>query len=307
MQERQDIEKSTGEQAPETLADKKKSRTFGNKVFDWAVWPPIQWIGVWGLALLVGNSAQNGSGVLNKWFNASVNWLKPKFQLFDKPFAKKIWGSGSGSKEWASATTLLTALWMGSNSFLPVTKYFEDRRGAISSWFDKAFHKPPQNSDTMQKEPKQTWSSLIKGRLSGTVFGYLAFIALGPGRAIKVQNALGDKAANIFMKWRPHADRGKVNKWANLAIFDLLFTCLAAAVHYFTSRTFARKSANNITAAENTVIVADNVELDSESQGKPMANKELRSKKAEQKQHVNWVSGEEIRRYAETANTIVAP
>lgn len=315
MQEKEEIElKEEGTAAgtsapavsikPAEKKETKKSRSFGNKMFDFMVWPAVQWLGVWGLSFLIANRAQSGNGKLNKWFTAFENWLKPRLSVMDKPTAKQIWGSETNSQKWATDTALFTALWMGGHVSVPIIKFFEDRRQHISSWFDKAFHKIPVDADAIRTEPKQTWTSVIKGRLSVSAMNYATFIGLGPGRSQKVQDVIGGKATDLFMKIRPQANREKVRTLANLAVFDLLFTALGAAVHYSTSRIFARKGE----ARKHNLIAGDSIaepetqEADTKQQGIPKVREELKSRKPAQNQKEGWATGEEAKRLNESTN-----
>lgn len=318
MQEQNDIDKGAKDEPAADIAAVtpptpkeyvKKNRSFGNKMFDWVIWPAVQWVGVWGLSLLIANRAQSGSGLLNKWFNQLEGWLKPRLTSLDSPAAQKIWGKDTSSQQWAKGTALFTALWMGGNASLPIIKYFEDRRQRISSWFDRKFNKVAKDENTIKEEPKQTWASVTKGRLSVSLLNYATFIGLGPGRSQKVQDAIGNKATDAYMKLRPHADRERVSTLANLAVFDLLFTALGAAVHYSTSRLFARHDAthkHNIIAGDS-VIVPEPAEAEAEQQEKPKAREELKGKKPEQKQKEGWIAGEEAKKQAEAVNVNLRP
>ncbi len=287
-------------------AGEKKVRSFGNKAFDWAVWPAVQWIGVWGLSLFLANKAQNGSGILNKWYKSAVDWLTPKFHMFNSPLAKKIWGKDTGAKQWAGATTLFTALFMGGNLSLPVIKFMENRRDSISAWFDRVFHKTPEDPDKIKQEPKQTWGSVIKGRLSSAFLGYSVFFALGPGKAAKVQDMVGGAATNAFMKIRPQANRNSVNKWANLAVFDLFFTAIAASFHYVMSRLFARSNDNKKKAGQkecpepvtpSSFERGENIARYSEKEG-------LKRKTPQPRPQEGWARGEETRKNTEISHTV---
>ncbi|MEI7668767.1 MAG: hypothetical protein WCJ33_01635, partial [Pseudomonadota bacterium] len=81
------------------IAPKEKQRSFGNKMFDGVFYPLVQWVGVWGASIVIGNAAQNGNGLLNRMFNASVDSLTNKLGGFAE-ISQKLWNKGS-AKDWA--------------------------------------------------------------------------------------------------------------------------------------------------------------------------------------------------------------
>ncbi|MEI7670069.1 MAG: hypothetical protein WCJ33_08310, partial [Pseudomonadota bacterium] len=137
--------------------------------------------------------------------------------------------------------TLITALGAGGTLLLPITKWLEDRREKISAFFDKIAGKEVKE---ITPEAEQTWESLGKGRLVSWGTVYAIFIALGPNIVDFVQKKVGGFATNIFTSIFKNSDKEKVGKWADLAVFDLLFTAVSASITYIFSRKVAEHNMN---------------------------------------------------------------
>lgn len=204
---------------------------------------------------------------------------------------------------------MIAALSTGGYLSLPFIKFFEDRRLKISTWIDKKLGKTPVEELSAKPEPKQTWGSIIKGRLTAVALDYIAFAFVGPRHMNKVQDAVGGTATNLYMKVAPDADRVKVRKWADLAVLDLFFTAVVTGFHFFASRFYAKgkelEKAYKIVEAEEAVKKAEKkAELQKDSldeiSSRPRASDDLKSTRLKpqsdkaRKMAGSWVAGEEL-------------
>jgi len=295
--------------APDRQQDKhtpKLARSSGNIKLDMALWGGIQGVGIWLFSLVVADWAQSGKGFLNKGFEAGRTWLTPRLGKFaENKTSQKIWGSSK--EQWASSIVLTLALSLGGTILLPVTKYFEDRRTQIATWIDKKLGHDDIDPSQIRPEPKQTWGSMIKGRLMSLGLGYAIFAALGPRRAGNVQNAVGDVATNAILKVRPNANSQTIRKWSDLAVFDLILTTLTAGTAYVGSRFSASKhmeqkssvaeAVSQSAATGETVIIPPH----DESAHIPVEPKTTRIPQPQS----SWQQGQEMRKQAATTATAV--
>jgi len=236
--------------------DKKKVRSFGNKAFDWAVWSSL-YLSIWAFSLAFANKAQNGSGTLNKWFRLAQDKLEPKLKGFaNSKVSSKLWGSSE--KEWAGAAVLFAALSLGGTFFLPIIKYFEDRRQKIAAKIERIFGKNSDNPDNFKKEPKQTWGSIVKGRIAVIFIAFTTFVVAGPQRIGNLQDVVGGWATDAYIKTVKNANKDDVRKWANVAVFDILLTAIGAGVHYAISRVIAIRKTEKAEVALANAIIAEN-------------------------------------------------
>lgn len=290
-----------------TKTAQKKRRTFGNKVFDLTVWPSIQWFGVWVMSLVVADRAKNKTGIANQWFEKATSWVTTELKKFgtDNENPRKIFGRQTSYKEdWAKGLVLIFALSLGGSMLVPVTKFLEDRRQRIASWIDKHFGKNALEEDLARPEPKQTWGSMLKGRLAALTTVYGAFLLVGPSTMDAIQKRFGKNVTDEVMKAGPIAKRfseKRVGQLAELAVFDLFFTAITASFHYLVSRITASKKQEKLLRSEVDTVKSAVAVLKEEEKNLEHIESAQDTKQPSQEQSSKpWSTNEKIIRPQET-------
>lgn len=160
-------------------AHPKRPKTWGEHLFNASTYAGVTWIVNEGISTVFGNAIDPASatkattGRWNGKFNAAVDWMH----------------ANANPMKWERSTMNrgMRVLWlcMGGNLLVPVVKYLEDNKGSLVRRADKVLeNRVGQDAvalerahKEMDEAPKQSWGSLIKGRL--VVMG----LALGLGLA----------------------------------------------------------------------------------------------------------------------------
>lgn len=238
------MEKSELNKADATLTQvpsaPEKKRTVGNIIYDFGVFGSIAWLGVAALSAFSAHESMHGKNPAFGWLRTindkAYSGLK---NLFSKTVLK---GAAKETIDgYAKGTTMFLTLGMGGNALMAPIKWLEDHRQRNAAVIDNVLGTTPPDPDTIAHEPKQTWKSVLSGRLMSWGTSYLAFLAMGPKITGNISNWFGEKATQAFLKMKPSASPKTVRKWADIAAFDVLFTIITAALTYGLSRSIAKK------------------------------------------------------------------
>lgn len=228
----------------QSIASREKKRTIGNIIYDFGVFGTIAWLGVAALSAFSAHEAQYGK---NKYFG----WLRTINDKASSGITKMLSttilkdASPKTIEGYAKGTTMFLTLGMGGNALMAPIKWLEDNRQSNAALIDKALGTTPPDPETVAHEPKQTWKSVLSGRLISWGTSYLAFLAMGPALTGKISNWFGDHTTKAWMKMKPASNPQTVRKWADIAAFDVLFTVITASLTYMCSRSIAQKNENH--------------------------------------------------------------
>lgn len=225
------------QEQPLTAEERKQRRTLGLKLFDVLLYP------------ILNNFIVFGTSVAATYFTSRGNdhggWIGK--QLYNRgvkteSFFKNTFGMNKDSAEMAKIVT-----WSFADGALlsPVVKLFEDRRERIGKWIDDKLGTTPQNLSVYEAEPKQTWGSVLKGRVAAGMVVLPTAIAFDiSGVNKKLFNERGEKLGQwikdhpkIASKFGP-ADIPEV---ARISIFEAVYTSICTGALYMFSRKFARQ------------------------------------------------------------------
>lgn len=143
----------------------KRKKTRGEHVFNAAVYGGIMWGANEVISTIIGRGVIKGEGVLE----TATRAMTSKPELLKKGFDKITLGRPN-----ILQALKIFVLTIGGNLLVPVTKYVEDRKGIIVRWIDSFLEsKDPKHAERlehahveMDNAPKQSWSTLWKGRLT---------------------------------------------------------------------------------------------------------------------------------------------
>jgi len=217
-------------------------RTWGNKIFDLAVWPTIAFGAVYGLSTwAVKKISDKASFVSKEIYTPLAENLTRIIPLKEVEKANPALKISAGGENMAK---ILISFAVGTVLMAPI-KLLEDRRGKVSHWIDKKLETVPSDPDHYAREPKQSWRSVLGGRLV-TFLSVLGIgTAVGGERTKKVENA-----ASRFIQgqWKKHINQevsaeklAEIDKWTKANAFEMFYTSLCAGMVYVLSRAFARK------------------------------------------------------------------
>lgn len=213
----------------------KKKRTFGNKVYDFLVFAPVAWGGVWVSSAATGYQAIHGKNKNFEWLRkmqSSVGkWIHSTLK---NTVMKK--SSPENVKGMAQNLSFTFILGMGSHALMAPIKWLEDHRQSNAAKIDKAFGTTPPDAQAIKDEPKQSWGSVFAGRMASWATAFVALAAMGPKFTKKLNDGFGTWAAKKWMNSHPNSNPKKVQNWANLLAFDALGTVVTALVTYGFSR-----------------------------------------------------------------------
>lgn len=261
----------TSATAPEH-PQQKRTRTAGEKVFDWSVYGGISFIANEVLSGKIQNQATEESGKLYPLYKKTVNGLH---RLFRQEATPQRW------QNWIKRPADVFIMTLGGTLLVPVVKFLEAHKSELVRFYDRTFHSQSvaDESDTraahaaMDSEPKQTWWSLWKARLVVIPAAIIADFAIGGKDALstklfdkdnrwssmhRINVQLVRKIAGYFgtpeikSAILSNANHTKYrfeiqNNEGNLALtgrtygFLLILSAALAAGFYLTSRIFARR------------------------------------------------------------------
>lgn len=230
-------QEKSGEVAKESapVPESKKRRTFGNKIYDFLVFAPVAWGGVWVSSAATGYQALHGTNKnfdwLRKMNNAVGGWIH-------KTLATTVMKNSEPENVKGMAQNLgfTFILGMGSHALMVPIKWLEDHRQSNAARIDKILGTTPPDAQTIKDEPKQSWGSVFAGRMASWATAFVALAAMGPKFTKKLNDGFGAWAAKKWIGSHPGSNPKKVQNWANLLAFDAIGTLVTAAVTYAFSR-----------------------------------------------------------------------
>ncbi len=213
-------------------------RSLGLKAFDVFLYPILTNFAVFGISVgatyLTSKGKQHGK--IGEWFQKRGDWMTGKFQNM---------GMSHGQADMAKMVFFSFA---DGSLMAPVVKKFEDNREPIGKWIDCNLGSGALDESVYAAEPKQTWGSVLGGRLATCAIVVPTAVALdktglndvmftNPGR--KLGEAITKKPG--LMKMFGKLDVPELSK---IAFFEYFYTSVCTAGLYFASRFMSRATAD---------------------------------------------------------------
>lgn len=229
--------------------EEKQERTPGLKAFDIFLYPFLTNFAVFGMSvaatyLTVKGKDKDATGKLKfgkfgEFMAQRGDWLKDKF---------KAVGMNDSS---ANMARMVFFSFADGSLMAPVVKLFEDKREKIGKGIDEALGTVPEDLSVYKEEPKQSWWSVLGGRL--------ATVSIVVPVAVALDN-YEHKGRNLNQKFFTDFGENKIGGWlskkpklverfkkfdlkalSGIAVFEAFYTSVCTAGLYFSSRFFARK------------------------------------------------------------------
>lgn len=148
------------------------------------------------------------------------------------------------SKESAGMTKMVFFSFLDGTFIAPFVKLFEDRREKIGKWIDDKLGTTPANLAVYESEPKQTWGSVIKGRVVTVVPVAITAAVLDK---TNLNNFFFRKPGEFVGKWMSSTSlqrrfpRTDFPELMRTTFFEGFYTSVCTTGLYYASRIFARQ------------------------------------------------------------------
>lgn len=247
---------------PDNLKVKTKPRrTAGLKAFDAILYPFLSNVAVFMVSVVATYLTSHGDkvgGGVGKWFHARGEWLTNKLTKRDM------------SEDQADMIKMVFFSFADGSLMAPLIKLLEDRREKIAKRLDKMFGTLPEDESVYKAEPKQTWGSVLLGRLATVSIVVPVAVALdkwkiddtkieinpktGEEEEVKKNmndflfNDPGEKFGKKLAEKKPHWQKNRWNvdvpELFRISAFETFYTSVCTAGLYFSSRIIARLTGN---------------------------------------------------------------
>ncbi len=141
-------------------AVKKKPRSLGLKAVDFVLYPVLTNFVVFAVSVASGyiTNIKKIEDVPN---NPFAKWLHGRGQKFEDFVMKH-----GLTKDQSDSAKMVTFSFLDGSIMAPFIKLFEDRREKIARYIDKLAGTTPQDDAVYAEEPKQSWASVLGGRVA---------------------------------------------------------------------------------------------------------------------------------------------
>jgi hypothetical protein len=232
----------TEKNPPESVRDPHHTKSRGEKFFDRGVYGGLAGVGTFIATLGLAFQLKHG-GWAGPRYNQAIAWTEKKLGAI---LSKNI------SRSVAEEAVMTTSLMMGGNAMIVPIGVAEHYKVPIVSGLNTAMgdKTPPE---TIEAAPKQTWWSLIEGRMVawGAVFGALMAARFAvPKTFAQFPLEVGERSHQLVQWMRkqpllaPDAmKKTKAFRYGEIGAFDVFATMAAATILYVGGHFFARKQA----------------------------------------------------------------
>lgn len=217
-------------------AHKKPHRTLGLRLYDIFLYPFLTNFVVFAMSV--------GATYLTAHGDKQGGWLGKIFFNRGRVLMETLqsWGMSENSADMAK---MVAFSFIDGTFVAPLVKLFEDRREKIGKWIDDRLGTTPENLEAYKAEPKQTWKSVIAGRVAtASVVVPTAMLLDKTGLNDKLFNNPGHKHGEWIAE-RPQFAKffGKLDipTIMRVSYFEAFYTSVCTAGLYFISRFVARK------------------------------------------------------------------
>lgn len=223
----------------------KAKRTLGLRLFDNLLYTVLTNTSVFLMSVGLTYMTKHGRtiGAEGSKTRAVGTWFAKRRDPILKGF-EKIGVKGQAADD---ATTVLFSFVDGT-LFAPLVKLVEDRREKIAYKIDSALGTTPDNMSAYDAEPKQSWRSVIEGRLATSAIVVPIAIAMektGGNNAIFYR--AGNKLATFVKDSLPKLDQWLTKKtihhkeyFFQTSVFETFYTSVCTVGLYIMSRGIAR-------------------------------------------------------------------
>lgn len=192
-------------------------------------------------------------GKVGEFFHKRGNWMEKQFMK-----------TGMG-EESAKMSKMVFFSWFDGSLLAPLIKLAEDQRKPLAKRIDKALGTEPADDSLYDAEPKQSWGSVLGGRLATCAIVVPTAVLLDKkGLNEKLfytyGKKLGEKVEEIPVVAK-HLGQHDIAEIGRVSLFEAFYTSVCTAGLYFSSRLLAhtfgdkKKNTGKISAPKERPIV----------------------------------------------------
>lgn len=215
-----------------------KHRTRGLWAFDVLLYPVLNNIGVFIISVIATYLTSHGDkigGAFGKWCYRRGEW-----------FTDKAMKAGL-SHDQADMSKMVFFSFADGTLMAPLVKMLEDRRERIAHWMDDRMGTTPDDLSVYAAEPKQSWGSVLLGRLTTSAIVVPTALALDKtGLNNTLFKEPGKRWGAQFVKSYPGIaatfPRIDFSGLFKVGVFEAFYTSVCTGGLYFFSRLFAKIS-----------------------------------------------------------------
>lgn len=230
------------------LLKKERPRTPGLKLFDVFLYPVVTNLSVFGISVAATYLTTRGAdlkdngqlqyGKIGEFFHKRGTWVVKKFEHM-----------GMSTKQ-ADMSKMVLFSFVDGSLMAPVVKVIEDKREDIACYLDRKMGTKPEDLSVYDKEPKQSWLSVLGGRFATAAIvaptaklldskGWNDKWFIEPGKKFGAKLASKPKIKKL-------AGRLDLEELISIARFEAFYTSVCTAGLYFSSRGIARMTKDKL-------------------------------------------------------------
>lgn len=223
---------------PEGRAKAAPPRTPGTWLFDTLVYPGLANVGVFLVSVFATYQTTYGK---------DGNWMRRRGDAVRQFFAQRL----KLPRNSVDFGVMLAFSFLDGCIIAPFVKLLEDRRRPISRWLDTRLGTRPPDDTPYNREPKQTWASVLAGRATGCATIVPAAVLLdkkwGGRRSLndRLFSTPGEKLGGWLTRRVPALPRAlpgiNLPGLVKIGVFEFFYTSLTTAALYASSRHYAKK------------------------------------------------------------------
>ncbi len=227
-------------------------RTFGLRAFDAFLYPGVTNVGVFVISVFATYLTKKGSSFGREGSDARAfgTWMQARGDGLEKFFTNRFGMSPSA----ASNSRMVFWSFFDGSLLAPLVKKFEDNREEIAKTIDQVAGTTPDDDSVYKAEPKQSWGSVLGGRLVTAIPVVLTAVQLekkgadGLSLNEKWLTIPGIKLGNWFAKANPTIaakfSKETFHDLSKVILFEAFYTSVCTTGLYITSRAIASFTGN---------------------------------------------------------------
>ncbi len=233
-------------------ASPRPKRTTGEWLVDWLVYPIVNNFAVFFISVGATYLTHRGDTVgkegstireVGAWFKRRGEWMKGVFQDF-----------GMNEKQ-ADTSKMVFFSFFDGTFVAPFVKLLEDRREKMAKAIDSTLGTKPQDESAYKVEPKQSWGSVINGRLATSLIVVPTAVALEK-KKVTIKGVTKNLNDHMFDGWGAKLHEFLENKtsikarfpkldleyFSKTMVFEAFYTTVCTAGLYVISRFIAKQN-----------------------------------------------------------------
>lgn len=205
------------------LHHKRQKRTTGLWLVDFLVYPIINNIGVFTVSVFATYLTQHGwpKRLNGESVGGIRGWFGEFMQNRGKNLDNFLQDTFNFSKKNAEMGRMVFFSFFDGTFIAPLVKLFEDRREQMALGIDTALGTKPKDETAYEVEPKQTWGSVLEGRLLTSLVVVPTAVVLSKTLGKGTLDKIGYKPNHALMQ-KMYAEAGDAYK-GTVSLNDIMF------------------------------------------------------------------------------------